>query len=428
MINIYKTLNISILSRKFSVLSINDRKYRIPQSINSHPVVVICMDGFDPEYISSAEKHNMVPTLSSFKKSGFYTEVNCNMPSFTNPNNMSIVTGQPPSVHGICGNYFLDRTTGEEIMMNDSKFIQCENTILSKFYQSGLRVGAITAKNKLLSLLSYKMKFNNKENNHPICFSAEGANNLNFSTNGIENINQIIGPAPNVYSAEASTYVLRAGVMLQSKEIYKRDLLYLSTTDYVFHKYGPNEKEALEFIAQIDKSVGDLINLGCVVGLTADHGMSLKADGIIYLEEFLPKKSTVILPITDPYVNHHASLGSFAHIYLWNEEKENKRKVMDLLQKIKGINMVITGDEAAEKFSLPIDRIGDITIISDKGYTIGKAPSKHNLGVLEKPLRSHGGLTERTIPFYISHPLKDTSLSPKFNHDIFYFCLNNINA
>ena len=31
------------------------------------------------------------------------------VPSFTNPNNLSIVTGAPPAVHGICGNYFYDR-------------------------------------------------------------------------------------------------------------------------------------------------------------------------------------------------------------------------------------------------------------------------------------------------------------------------------
>jgi len=46
------------------------------------------------------------------------------MPSFTNPNNISIITGRPPSVHGIAGNYFHDPATGREVMMNDARFLR----------------------------------------------------------------------------------------------------------------------------------------------------------------------------------------------------------------------------------------------------------------------------------------------------------------
>lgn len=159
-------------------------------------------------------------------------------------------------------------------MMNDSKFIKCKHTILSQFYREGYKIGAITGKNKLLSLLSHDLKFQSQEKHHPICFSAEQADNLNFAKNGINNITTVLGPAPSVYSADCSIYVLKAGVYLQSQPDLRRDILYLSTTDYIFHKYKPEEPEALDYIKEIDKCISSLLELGCTVGLTADHGMS----------------------------------------------------------------------------------------------------------------------------------------------------------
>src|SRR2546425_12783815 len=72
----------------------------------------------------------------------------CVMPSFTNPNNLSIVTGAPPSVHGISGNYFWDPQAGVEVMMNDPKYLRAE-TILARLAGAGAPGGGGTAKGKL---------------------------------------------------------------------------------------------------------------------------------------------------------------------------------------------------------------------------------------------------------------------------------------
>jgi phosphonoacetate hydrolase len=238
------------------------------------------------------------------------------MPSFTNPNNLSIVTGVPPSVHGICGNYFFDAERGEEVMMNDPRHLRV-GTILAAFSAAGAKVAVITAKDKLRKLLGFRMK--------GICFSSEKADQVSLAENGIENVLERVGmPVPSVYSAALSEFVFVAGVKLMERE--RPDLMYLSTTDYIQHKAAPGTPAANDFYAMIDRNLARLDELGATIVITADHGMNAKhgADGrpnVIYLQDSLDAwigkdKARVILPITDPYVVHHGALGSFALVYL----------------------------------------------------------------------------------------------------------------
>ena len=77
----------------------------------------------------------------------------CVVPSFTNPNNLSIVTGAPPSVHGICGNFFYDRETrrGSD---DERRRATCAQTRSSpRFSRAGAKVAVVTAKDKLRTLL-----------------------------------------------------------------------------------------------------------------------------------------------------------------------------------------------------------------------------------------------------------------------------------
>ncbi|WP_186022025.1 alkaline phosphatase family protein, partial [Burkholderia gladioli] len=145
----------------------------------------------------------------------------CVVPTFTNPNNLSIVCGVPPAVHGICGNYFWDPAAdggrGAEVMMNDP--------------------------DKLRRLLGWQMK--------GICFSAEKAAQANLAENGIVDVLDWVGlPSPDVYSAALSEFVFAAGVRLaQTRQV---DLMYLSTTDYVQHKCEPGTAGANAFYAMMD--------------------------------------------------------------------------------------------------------------------------------------------------------------------------------
>ena len=324
----------------------------------------------------------------------------CVMPSFTNPNNLSIVTGVPPSVHGICGNYFFDPESGEEVMMNDPRHLRV-GTILAAFSKAGAKVAVITAKDKLRKLLGHEMK--------GICFSSEKADQVTLAENGIEGVLERVGmPLPSVYSAALSEFVFVAGVKLMEKE--RPDLMYLSTTDYIQHKAAPGTAAANDFYAMIDRNLARLDQLGATIVVTADHGMNAKhgADGrpnVIYLQDTLDvwlgkNEARVILPITDPYVVHHGALGSFALVYL--PGAETARAVADRIAALPGIDMVLTRAEGAVRFELPADRIGDLVVVSRLDTVIGTARDRHDLSGLDVPLRSHGGVSEQKVPLLVN--------------------------
>ena len=296
------------------LFAVNGRAYQP----NERPVVVVCLDGSADDYLDAAISRGRMPNLQQASVNGFRGLARAAMPSFTNVNNASIVTGVPPSVHGIGGNYFYDSATGQEVMMNSSRYLRAP-TIFPAAAMAGRKVAVVTAKEKLRDIFAAGLI-----ERGGIAFSSEKAGQAMRKTHGIEGVEEVVGQAtPPIYSADASLYVLRAGVALLQNGT--ADFLYLSTTDYMQHKYAPGASEALEFYAAIDRELGRLLERGAIVGLTADHGMNAKQkpDGspnVIYVESELNRRFghgfRVILPITDPYVVHHGALGSFAVVHL----------------------------------------------------------------------------------------------------------------
>ncbi len=412
-----------------NTLSINNREY---PSILNQTSIVICLDGSQKEYIDEASKLNLTPNLDDIIQKGENLMAHSAIPSFTNPNNISIVTGQPSSVHGICGNFFYTPETGKEVMMNDPQYLRAP-TIFEKFYQAGAKIALVTAKDKLRTLLGNGLKFNE---GRTICFSAEKSDQATKIENGIENVNEWLGmPVPEVYSQDLSEFVMAAGVKLM--EEFKPDIMYLSTTDYIQHKYAPGHEVANKFYSMFDKYIGQLDELGATIIITADHGMKPKSkeDGspnAIFLQDHLDdkfnkNKTKVILPITDPYVVHHGALGSFATIYL--EDKNDLEDVMMEIKKIKDIEVVLNKEEGCSQYNLPKDRMGDIICMSSEFMTIGSSKDKHNLSGLNEPLRSHGGLHEREVPFIVNKKMPQIDSNKQlYNYDAFYYAISGTNS
>lgn len=404
-----------------STLTVNNRSYVLP----TRPVVVVCIDGSAPEYFADGLRRGILPNLARFQAQGFYGEGDCVIPSFTNPNNLSIVTGAPPAVHGISGNFFLDPDTGQEVMMNDPRFLRC-GSLLAALARAGKRVAIVTAKDKLRRLLGHGVT-------GAVCFSSEKAHETTAAEHGIDNAARWVGwETPEVYSSTLSEFVMAAGVKLL--ETRAPHVMYLSLTDYIQHKHPPGDPAADAFYQTLDRYWGRLAELGAVVGLTADHGMNGKhrPDGtpnVIYLEPLLarwvpPEQTRVILPITDPYVVHHGALGSFATVYV--REQDRIPELRTKLAAVPGIVYAGTREEAAARFELPPDRIGDLVIVSDREVVLGKSPAAHDLSLLKEPLRSHGGLSEQRVPLVVSAPLRPGYQPPARlrNFDIFDLVLN----
>jgi phosphonoacetate hydrolase len=401
-------------------MRVNDRDYAFPKS----PTVAVCVDGCEPDYLAQAVAGGHMPWMKRTLAQGAGLVADCVVPSFTNPNNLSIVTGAPPSVHGICGNYLFDVASGTEVMMNDPKWLRAP-TILAALADAGKSVAVVTAKDKLRRLLGHGMR--------GVCFSSEKSDQASDAENGISGVNALVGmPVPDVYSAALSEFVFAAGVQLMRTR--RPDVMYLSTTDYVQHKHAPGTPQANAFCAMMDKYLGELDAMGCVIALTADHGMNskVKLDGspdVIYLQDWFDAKlgagaARVILPITDPYVVHHGALGSFATVYL--PAGTTAADFTNDLRDMRGMELVLARDAAAKKFELPADRIGDLVCVSERSAVIGTSASRHDLSALDAPLRSHGGVSEQRVPLIVNRPLAGLAANRRLrNFDAFDLVLNH---
>lgn len=401
-------------------LSVNGRDYARPKV----PAVVICLDGCEPAYFDEAVAAGVMPNLKNIMARGTVRTAHCVVPSFTNPNNMSIATGRPPAVHGICGNFLYDPDTGEEVMMNDPRFLRAP-TIFKAFFDAGAKVAIVTAKDKLRALLGHGLSF---DDGRAICFSSERSAETTKADHGIDNASAWLGrDVPEVYSAELSEFVFAAGVKLLKE--YQPDFLYLTTTDYVQHKHAPGAPAANAFYEMFDKYLGELDATGAAIVVTADHGMKPKHDAngdpaVIYVQDLLDDwlgaaAARVILPITDPYVVHHGALGSYATAYL--PEGADVAGIMAKLSEVDGVMTVLDKAEAASRFELPPDRIGDIVLISEENMTLGTSADRHDLAALKEPLRSHGGLTEQQVPFVVNRTLPDLGAAPELRNFDAYF-------
>ena len=401
-------------------IEVNGRRYRWPE----RPLVVVCVDGCEPDYVNQAIAAGSAPWMAALNDRGTCLTADCVVPSFTNPNNLSIVTGAPPSVHGICGNYFFDPDANAEVMMNDPKYLRA-GTILAAFADAGAAVAVITAKDKLRALLGHGLS--------GICFSSERADKVTRADNGIDDALSLAGMAlPSVYSAELSEFVFAAGCALFERD--RPDIMYLSTTDYVQHKHAPGTPAANAFTGMLDRYCARLDAAGATVVLTADHGMNAKTDAfgrpnIVFLQDILDAAygddaTRVILPITDPYVVHHGALGSYATVHVAGGVAldDVRRRIAAL----PGIDLVLSRAEACVRFELPENRVGDLVVVSERLTVIGSRRTRHDLSGLDAPLRSHGGTSEQRVPLIANRPAPDLPERRWRNFDAFDLGLNHL--
>ena len=406
-----------------SPVTVNGRTYAAPKTC----AITICLDGCEPAYLEAAIARGLMPNLERIRAKGTERIAHSVIPSFTNPNNMSIATGRPPAIHGICGNYLYEPETGEEVMMNSASYLRC-GTIFSAAADAGRKVAIVTAKEKLRDILSADLT--------GIAFSSERADEAQQESHGISQVESLVGRAkPNIYSADASLFVLQSGVALLEQKL--ADFLYLSLTDFMQHKFPPEAEESLEFYEAMDREIGRLLDLGAVVGLTADHGMNAKNDEqgkpkVLYLESLLSERygsgHRVICPITDPYVVHHGALGSFVTVHL--KPDTDLPEVAQWMLSLDGVTEVYDREVAAKQLELPPDRIGDLVVLSARDVVLGRTPEDHDLSHLEGGLRSHGGRYEEMVPLVLSEPVNSeyavTLAGDPRNFDLFELVCNGV--
>lgn len=333
--------------------------------------VVICIDGFDPEYLEACE----TPNLRELAQKGFLKIGRSLMPSVTNVNNVSLVTASYPEVHGISSNYRLVRETGEEIYMESDEYILSE-TMFQRAQRLGKASVLVTSKDKLRTLL------------------ANGASVAVSSEQPPDWVVKGVGEPPKIYSLEVNGWVIRAGNFILSQQ--PADIVYLTTTDYAMHTYGPDEPESQQHMTILDNAIGELVEAhpDVTLMLTADHGMSRKTK-MIDLKSTLAEYGIGANPvpiIKDRYVVHHANLGGCIFVYL--DKPDQTAEALKILRGTPGVEEALPRDEAAAKYKLYYDRLGDIVVNADKDSVFGDSSEVD----MPPRLRSHASTHEQAIP------------------------------
>ena len=393
-----------------SLLSINHIHYRRPL----RPCVAVCIDGSDPSYLARYLSRGELPNIARFIREGFAGTAQSSVPAFTCPNNMSIITGVPVSQHGISGNYYLDTKTWEPVVMTDPKLLMAQ-TILSGFADAGARVVSITAKDKLRRQLQKDLDL----------------------TRG--NISYVGEPQPGKYSEALSLFVLQAGLKLLRDR--RPEVMYLSLTDFVQHRYAPEAPEALSFYQKLDALFGLLAAEDINLGLTADHGMSDMSlenlePHVLWLQDILDAKfgkgeAVVICPITDAFVAHHGALGGLVRV--WSKGSVSTAELIETISALPEVDIAVDKERAVRMFELYPDREADVVVLAKEHVCIGTSRSKHDLkGLSGHRLRSHGSLHEMEVPFILNRPLNDAykeraAAEALRNRHIFDYLINGTN-
>ncbi len=364
----------------------------------SRKILIATIDGGGIDYFQAAD----IPNIRKMMQAGFVVEGSSMIPSVTNVNNVSIVTGKYPSQHGITSNYWYHPETREGVYMESPEFVMTE-TIFQRIKSMGMRSVLLTSKDKLKRMLEPGTDFS---------FSAESPP---------KEVIEAVGPAEKIYSSEINHWLFRS-LQYVIRE-YNPDLMYVSTTDYVMHKYPPTHEIAIQHMEGIDRELGELLDKypEMEIYITADHGMNSKTKAI-NLKRILAAagiQSEFVPVIKDRYVVHHDNLGGIAYLYLLSDgssetDREKLReRATEVLSNVPGVEEIYAREQAAASFHLLEDRIGDLLVLGTEEVVFGE----YDDAVREVCIRSHGSRYESKVPI-IGYNSQAEPDEYKYNFDV----------
>ena len=339
--------------------------------------LIILIDGGDPAYFEASH----TPNLDRIASEGARYTVSCQMPSVTNVNNVSMICGAPPAAHGITANYFLNAETGEEVYMESGDFVLAP-TLMETGSAARRKTAVLASKQKLCDMIG------------------KGAETVVTAEAPPAWLIPKAGAKEDIYSGAVNLWLLRAARAVLEEQ--KPDLLYVTTTDYMQHKYGPESEEAQAHHAALDAEVGRLVDSWLrihqdgAVFITADHGMCDKTraldPGVILRAGGVGAEAVPI--IKDRYVVHHGNQGGAAYVHLENED--SLAEAVAILKAHPGIDDALTRQEAAARFELMPERVGEVMVLADSETVFGVMDQAER----EVQLRSHGSLHESQVPLW----------------------------
>lgn len=358
-------------------------------------VVIGMIDGFGMDYFENSS----LPVMKSMARDGLFSAVGAVYPTVTNANNVSICCGAWPKEHGITGNSYFDERTGAADYMESAEFIRMP-TILELAAARGIPSALLTCKQKTIRLLSRGAAVAVAAENPPADFIDR------------------FGQPPDIYSREINYWLwdVAIDILLHRPDIR---LLYVHTTDYPMHMWPAAASESQEHLARLDELIG-AARAGApdaAFMLTADHGMNYKKRcwdlARACAERDVPLRFALSAE-KDRYVKHHRTFGGAA--WVWLNSPADQEKASRTIAGLHGIEEVLSRAEAARRFHLMPERIGDLVVIGDRDTVFGDLDSSSE--ELEPTYRSHGSLHESRVPLIIHNAAMKLPASESFTANL----------
>lgn len=336
--------------------------------------LILVIDGCAPLYL----EQGITPHIQALATRGFYKHIKSALPSMTNVNHASILTGSFPAEHGVTGNSAYDAATGTESFVDRSDFLQ-SRTLFDSYRAQGLTSAIVAVKGKVLQVFG------------------DGADiGINAEDPSGELLAELsLDAPPRVASAEANYWLLEA--CRQVIRLKDPDLVYCTTNDYIMHNYAPDSGESIEHMRTLDELIGKLYeeNPEREIYITADHGMNNKAL-LVNMQLKLQKEGfavTALLPMKDRYIdNHRHSEGGTMYLYL--QDREQTEELFEWLKSSPYVEEIFTREEAACELGLHPDKIGDFVLFAPETIVYAQMEEE----TLRKHVRAHGSFHEQIIP------------------------------
>lgn len=357
--------------------------------------MILVIDGCAPEYLTEKTAPHIFQIAN---KTGFAKTVQCAMPSVTNVNHACILSGKWPEETKVIGNYFYNPETEQEGFIEERGYMKAP-TILQRYQELGGKTALLTVKGKVLGVYG---------DGAEVGISAQNPDSKLLERYGLE-------MPPPINSVESTRWIINAAYQCIKKD--DPDFIYCTTNDYVFHHFAPGEKEANEQIAAIDEYLEKIFSLDPTrqIYITADHGMNQKTTIVNFplIASHAGFNVFCLPPLKDRYIeNHIYQEGGMLYVFL--KDKTQASAFYDFAKNHPLVEQILTKEEAAEMYHLPLTQIGDYVLLSGKESAFGEAES----GIIHtEESRTHGSLYEREIPLIAFNP-EQTAENYKYHKDV----------
>jgi phosphonoacetate hydrolase len=341
-------------------------------------LVIGLIDGWGLDYY---EKSDM-PRVRDLAALGWFRPGRAVFPTLTNVNNWSLICGAWPETHGLNGNCYYDAVGGRLEFIESPEHVRCE-TIFGRAAHRGVKSALLTCKAKTAQILGDRAAF---------VLAAQQPDQAALDRHG---------PPPDIYSRAVNYWLWSAAVdLLENRPDI--GLIYVHTTDYPMHRWGPDEAESLEHLSRLDQWIGRAVDAApdAAFILTADHGMRPKTRAWDLVRACrnrgLPIKYA-LSPVADRLFKHHLGLGGASYVYL--EDQKDRAAASALIAGLEGIEEVVAAGPAAARWRLHPERLGDLMVTAGPDTVLGTLEEERIR--LPAGYRSHGSRYESDIPLLV---------------------------